>query len=224
VAYRKDAAPVSQDLSGTVNVDGYLQTVMRSNKAIWSEIFKGVSGVSMPALTYDVTSKSDRYVSACTRNGEKIVVTPTYGKFFYCSADNQPYGAVALPTDVLTPVWKQNSRQRADLAVAVSTSRQASLIILKSLEQQLSLPKPSDIGRQYTASCLAGVWGHAVYAQDAFPVQDLGTALSWSFAIPSEVDGTVTSPNPRNDEPAVTAWTAGFRTGDPSQCGLRFWN
>jgi predicted metalloprotease len=222
-AYRKNAAPASQNVGGTVNVDGYLQTVMSSNKAIWSEIFKG-SGLSMPALTYDITSRSDRYVSACTRSGEKIVVTPAYDKLFYCSADNQPYGTIALPTSVLASVWKKDAnRQLADLVVATSTSRQASLIILKSLEQQLNPPKPTTLGRQYTASCLAGVWAHAIYAQNAFTDKDLAVALAQTYSIPSEVDGAVTSPGP-SDSVALTSWIVGFRGGDPGECGLHFWS
>ena len=219
--YRKDAAPASTDLSGSVNVDGYLQTVLQSNRTIWGEVFQGTS-VSMPTLTYDITSRSDRYTSACTRNGEPIVVTPTYGKLFYCSADNKPYGAIALPTGVITPVWKKTSRPLADLAVAISTSRQASLLILDSLQAQLNLPKPGDIGRQYTALCMAGVWSHAVYAQNAFTDKDLSTALYQSLSIPSEVNGTVTSPS-ASDQQAITAWIVGFRGGDPSECGLHFW-
>lgn len=223
VAYHKNAAPVSQNISGSVNVDGYLQAVMTSNKTIWSEAFKG-STLSMPVLTYDITSKSDRYVSACTRSGEKIVVTPEYGKLFYCSADNQPYGAIALPTSVLASVWKKNTnRQLADLVVAISTSRQASLIILKSLEQQLNPPKPTTLGRQYTAACLAGVWAHAVYAQDAFTDKDLAVALAQTYSIPSEVDGVVTSPS-SSDNVALTSWIVGFRGGDPGECGLHFWS
>ncbi len=223
VAHTVTPTPVSRDLNGTVNIEGYLQAVMYSNKMVWFPIFQSV-GLSTPRFAFDVTSRSDRYISACQHGSEKIVVTASYGKFFYCSADSQPYGAIALPSDVVAPLWKKAARPVADLAAAISTSRQAALILVDSLQWQLKLPQPHDTSRQYMAACLAGVWAHAVYPQDVLDLRGLSSAISWSFTIPSEVDGVVTSPQPKDDDQAGRAWADGLRSGDLSECGQRFWN
>jgi hypothetical protein len=214
------AAPASQNLNGAVNVPVYLQTVMRSNRDIWRTTL-AANGLQMPNLIYDVTSKSERYVSACTRGGKAIEVTADYGHLFYCSADNRPNGSIALPADVITGLWKGVDRKVADLAGAITVSRTSALILTASLQRELSLPSPESDSRQYMAACLSGVWAHGVYGQNTFTEKELAVAMEYSYKIGIEVDGTVASVDPT--DLLITAWVVGFHSGNIGGCGTSYW-
>lgn len=218
--YQAGAAPASQNLSGSVNVLAYLQVVMRSNRDVWRSTWTA-NGLSMPTLTYDVTSRSDRYVSACTKNGKRIEVTAAYERLFYCSADNPPNGSIALPADIVSALWANTSRKAGDLAGAITVSRTSALILTTSLQRELGLPTPEPNSRQYMAACLSGVWAHGVYAQDAFTEKELAVALERSYAIGIEVDGKISSVDPT--DLLITAWVVGFRGGIIGDCGTSYW-
>jgi hypothetical protein len=176
----------------------------------------------MPTLTYDVTIRSDRYVSACTRAGKPIEVTTSYAHLFYCSADNPPNGSIALPADVITGLWKKGADRRvADLAGAITASRTSALILTASLQRELSLPTPGSDSRQYMAACLSGVWAHGVYDQKAFSEKELAVAMEYSYKIGIEVDGKTASVDPT--DLLITAWVVGFRGGVIGDCGTSYW-
>ncbi|HKX24211.1 MAG TPA: hypothetical protein VJM46_03155 [Candidatus Saccharimonadales bacterium] len=214
------ASPTSPTLNGSANVPVYLQAVMQSSRNVWRATLSA-DGLDMPGVTYDVTSRSDRYVSRCTRDGKAIVVTASYGRLFYCQADNQPFGAIALPADVIAGIWKKANRKTADLAGAIVATRTSALVVTASLQQQLQLPTPEPTSRQYMATCLSGVWAHGVYAQNAFTEKELAVALEYAYTISSEVNGTVVPVDPT--DLLITAWVVGFRSGSVGGCGTSYW-
>lgn len=218
--YHSGTAPISQVRDGKADVPAYLQAVMKSNRDVWRTTLSA-DGLAMPSLTYDVTSRSDRYISACTRDGEAIVVTASYGRLFYCSQDNKPFGSIALPADVLTSIWAKTNKKVADLSGAIAASRTSALILTASLQQQLGLPAAEPTSRQYVATCLSGVWAHGVYAQNAFTEKELTVALEYAYSISSEVDGVVVPVDPT--DLLVTAWVVGFQSGQIGACGKSFW-
>lgn len=218
--YKPGVAPTSPTLNGSANVPAYLQAVMKSSRDVWRATL-AADGLATPNLTYDVTSRSDRYVSACKRDGKPIVVTASYGRLFYCSADNPPFGTVALPADVITDIWKKTNRKTADLAGAITATRTSALIVTASLQQQLQLPAPESASRQYVATCLSGVWAHGVYAQNAFTDKELAVALEYAYKIGVEVDGNTASVDPT--DLLITAWMVGFRDGKIGACGSSYW-
>lgn len=219
--YTTSAAPASKDLNGAVNVETYVMALLRSHRDVWRTTL-GANSLQMPTLTYDFTSRSDRYVSACTKGGKPIEVTSTYGYLFYCSADNAPNGSIALPADVISGLWKKGADRRvADLAGAITASRTSALIVVTSLQRELSLPTPEPDSRQYMAACLSGVWAHGVYDQKAFTEKELASALDLSYKIGIEVDGKIASVDPT--DLLITAWVVGFRGGVIGDCGKSYW-
>jgi hypothetical protein len=222
VEYQKGTAPANST-GNPIRLDGYVQGVMRSYGTVWAKTIQQV-GLQAPDLTYDVTSGADRYVSLCKKNGQRVVVTRSYGKLFYCPDDGLKggSGAIALPADVLGKLWTQAPRKTADLAGAISATRQAGLILTTWMSSQGALPSPSPTTRLYAGMCMSGAWAHGVYAQGYFTDKELQTALSLSLAIPSETNGQALPTSP-GDMQAMTAWTAGFRTGDAGSCLITDW-
>jgi predicted metalloprotease len=219
--FQANTAPVSTTVNGKVNVETFLNAVIRSNRDVWEKVFRAAS-LDTPTITYDVTAGSDRYVSACTKGGEVITVTPTYGYPFYCSLDNKPLGSIALPADTLASIWKQDGSHKVlDLAGAMVASRQAGIILTMSIQQQIGIRTTDPVGRVYTATCLAGVWAHAVYGQNAFTDKELSVALAYAYRYNVQIDGAVIATNPTTE--LETAWIVGFRQGNPANCGQAFW-
>ena len=220
VPYRAGQMPVSGSINGTPDVEGYVQEVMRSYRDTWTPTFSTVK-LQMPRLAYDTTSRNDRYVSHCSMGNTPIVATASSSWLLYCQADAKPDGAVALPTGALLPLWQNTTRTNGDLTVALSVSRQASLILVASLKWQLSLNAPTESRRYYAAACLAGVWGHSVYDQSAFTDEELTAAAQQSFDVRLQVDGILTDVSAISQS-GTESWLAGFHSGDPAECGM-FW-
>lgn len=220
VPYQKGKTPASSTLNGSVDIDNYVQLVMRSYRDTWAPVFDAAK-LSMPRLTYDVTSRSDRYISACRLGTQQIVVTADNRWLLYCQDDDKPDGAIALPTGALAPLWQNTPRAKDDLVAALSISRQASLILVTSLKRQFGLAASTESQRYHVAACLAGIWAHSVYDQQAFTYDDLATAVERSFAIQLQVDGVITDVSTISPQ-GITAWLTGFRSGDPAACG-EFW-
>jgi|GEM_PF-5473819 len=218
--YKAGRAPKSVKRSGIIDGPGYTQAVMVSFRDVWRTAFANTQ-YSAPRLTYDITSFGDVYKSKCANGGKPIVITPQTTAMLYCVRDSKPDGAIAIPLDSMAAIWKKSSPKVGDLSVAVSMTRQASLITVTALERQFAMTVPSELGRQYVSACLSGAWAHAVYAQGAFTDKEIATALEYSFAIPTIGDRTTASI--ANDSQAVTAWVVGFRGGQVAECGRNFW-
>jgi hypothetical protein len=189
-----------------VNIEAFLQIVMRANRDVWTQVLND-AGLQTPPLAYDLTSGSDRYVSACTKNGTVITVTPSYGSLFYCSLDNKPYGSIALPYDAMSAIWKNGTdRNVQDLAGAIAASRQASLILTTSIQQQLAIRKTDTVGRYYVGACTD---------------QQLFDALTYAYNVPAEFDGAAAPADPTTE--LKNAWLMGFHQGNPGYCGMTYW-
>lgn len=219
MAFRPGSRPLSRNLNESVNVEAYILDIMRSVRERWSGVLTQAQ-LQAPPFTFDATSRSDRYVSTCLKSGQQITLTSGSSYLLYCWSDDQPDGAVAIPTGALQPLWKMGPRRVSDMAAAISVSRQASLIVIASLERQLGMPALSDINRQYVAACFSGVWIQSVYGRN-IPRDDAATALRRSLRIPSQVDGTLTQIQP-TDQQIVKAWTTGSQSGWTNTCAA-FW-
>jgi hypothetical protein len=224
VNYQQGTTPASSTGS-PVQLDSYLQGILRSYVTVWDKAFQQAGLQAAPSLTYDITSRTDHYVSTCTSRGKRIVVTRTYGKLFYCPDDGLKNGAggIALPADVLGKLWTQAPRKVADLAGAISATRQAGLILTTWLSSQGITPMfPNPTTQLYAGICLSGAWAHGVYTQDNYTDKELSTALRLSLSIPSEADGQALPSSPEDMQQKI-AWALAFRTGDEGTClvGIR---
>lgn len=216
---KRSVAPTSG-----LNLGAYLNSIAKTSNVMWRDYLIGV-GLQDPVVTYDITSGNDRYVSTCVRDGEAIVVTASYARTFYCSSDGRRAGQVALPTAAFTspsPWAAGKSRATGDLSATVTVTRATSHIVIGSLREQLSLSSPGDVNRQYVAACLSGTLIYGLYPRGSMSENQIRDALELSFAVPSEVDGVVTSP-PATDEQLYTSWMIGYNTGNPGECAQAFW-
>lgn len=213
VAYQKGRMPTS---SGSL--EAYVQIVRRSNQAVWAPAFEA-AGISMPMLQYDATMKGEVFNSHCQLDGARIALTSTSTYMLYCGIDMPPYGQIAIPASVLDKLWNngQPNRKVAELAVALAVSRQAGLVMVTALQQQLGMQQPKPANAQYMAACMAGVWAHGVYALGDLTDAEMSNALIRALTIPSYADGTLTTPQP-NDDMYGRAWGIGF-LGDEDNPG-----
>lgn len=213
VEYRPGTQPASTNLSsaGLINVAGYIQAVTISVRDLWQPLLNNAQ-LTMPTIRYDAVTLNDAFVTACSSK----TIRRNYGSLLYCTQDSPPDGYIALPTDVLNNAWEGVSRRTGDMTVAMSVSRQASLILVNSLQRQLGLGEPAN--PLYPAICLSGVWARMVYPQ-TLSEGSVIDALYRSVDIKSEVNGKNVAVQYGL---AGQAWMAGWRSGNPAACG-QFW-
>lgn len=204
--------PTSNDYGGRVNVQGFLQSVMKTQRDDWRRYFEG-STFDVPDFAADIVSGREKHRSKCPEgplaNGSFITVTATSPHGLFCRIGDKDDGSIALPADTIAKLWETHDRETANMAAVIIASRAGGY----QLNWELVRQNAGGSLNPMAASCLAGVWAHGVYAVNH--ADDLDRALKFAQDIPIKIGGGDAEPSTDN---ADRAWQIGYSDGSVYAC------
>ncbi len=217
-----DAADQGTDpavqLAGTASVPtmyDFLTDVIRNVDAYWSDTFQA-AGLSEPYVKYDWLAPGESVTTGCQRPDGGFLVTDD-DTALYCKPDDTIY----ISQQFVYNLWQgifggvQTGRHPADFGVAYVVAHEYAHNIQAEVGIVPTGPTVQNLKLQ--ADCLAGTWANSAYYRGLLEVGDVEEAISTADIVGDynffDV-GHHGTPSER-----VEAWTLGYNSGNPADCG-----
>jgi predicted metalloprotease len=206
----------SRGRNEATTVDAFLTDLLRDIDRYWSVTFEA-AGLPTPQVRYAWVEPGGAILTGCGVPADDRAA-------FYCPGDDTIYVAQRFAADLYEGVVRGLpgesagfGRATGDFAVAYVLAHEYA----HNLQQELGVfdnsvtasAKPFEL----QADCLAGSWAHSVYEQGHLQPGDLEEATNAALAVGDFDVGNAQhhgTPAERRD-----ALLAGFRSGEPSECG-----
>ena len=210
----------SKDTPQPQDMEGFLTAVTKDVDTYWTKMFKD-SDLPEPRVTYSWIPAGQSAASACGDGTSDLGDSAAA----YCAGDDTIYISEKFATDIYDGALDQalpGSSQGyggtvGDFSVAYIVAHEFGHEIQDELgafdRYGSSVPT---MAFELQADCYAGTWAKSAYDQNRLEDSDIQEALDAALAV-----GDFDTDNPGHHgtpEQREEAWSAGFRSGDPSSC------
>jgi predicted metalloprotease len=221
----RQAVPRAERTSPTVRsrgrnepttIDAFLTDLLQDIDDYWTRTLRA-SDLPTPQVRYDWVAPGARVLTGCGQPADDRAA-------FYCPADDTIYVAQRFAAELYEGVARGLPGESAGVGHAAGDFAVAYVLAHEyahNLQQELGVfdnrvtaaAKPYEL----QADCLAGTWANSVYRQGHLEPGDLEEASNAALAVGDFDVGN--AQHHGTPEERRAALLAGFRSGEPSECG-----